>query len=272
MSFVEKLHAAAEANDSLVCIGLDIDPARFPSSILGASDPLFAFNKAIIDATLDVVCAFKLNLAFYEALGLEGMEALKCTADYIPSDIPVILDAKISDVGHSARLYARAVFDVWGFDGVTVNPYLGGDAVAPFLEYADKGIFVLTRTSNPGAGDFQDLYYEGKPLYLAVAGKAKGWNVAGNCGLVVGATYPKELKAVRAVAQEMIFLVAGIGAQGGDLSAAVSYGTTVQGIGPIISSSRAIIYASKDADFASSARQVADDLRREISLYREKAR
>lgn len=271
MGFVEKLCVAADANDSLVCIGLDIDPARFPPSVLEVPDPLFAFNKAIIDATLDVVCAFKLNLAFYEALGLGGMEALKRTADYIPSHIPVILDAKIGDVGHSARLYARAVFDVWGFDGVTVNPYLGGDGVAPFLEYADKGVFVLAHTSNPGAGDFQDLSYGGKPLYLAVARKAKDWNVAGNCGLVVGATYPEELQAVRAIAQEMLFLVAGIGAQGGDLPAAVRYGVTSQGIGPIISSSRAIVYASKGADFASSAREVADDLRTGINRHRETA-
>jgi len=217
MKFSDKLSTASKKNDSLLCVGLDPDMEKIPSFLRGADDPIFEFNKRIIDATKDLVIAYKPNLAFYEAMGLEGLKSLMKTMEYIPEDIPIIGDAKRGDVGHSAGAYARAMFDVLDFDAVTVNPYLGTDSIAPFLDYGDKGVFVLCRTSNPSAKEFQDV--GSKPLYQLVAESVVKWNVHKNCGLVVGATYPGELKKIRElVGEDMWILIPGIGAQGGDLN------------------------------------------------------
>ncbi len=245
-----------ERNQSLVCLGLDPDPALMPPV------SLVEFNHAIIDATHDLVCAYKPNLAFYEALGLEGLVALQKTVEHIPGDIPIIGDAKRGDVGNTARLYARALFEAFGFDAATVNPYLGYDSLEPFIEYRDKGVFILCRTSNPGARDFQDALFE------SVAQKASSWNRYGNIGLVVGATYPEELRRIREICPEMVFLIPGIGVQGGDLELAVRYGGRSGG-GPILASSRQILYASRGSNFAGAARQAAIELRQRINSIRK---
>lgn len=265
MSFADKLREAAKANRSLVCLGLDPDPGLMPP--MGVLE----FNRAIIEATADLVCAYKPNLAFYEALGAEGIRALHDTLDCIPSGIPVIGDAKRGDVGHTAAAYAKALFEVVRFDAVTVNPYLGYDSIEPFLAYEDRGVFVLCRTSNRGAGDFQDVLCGsdkeegGQRLYHLVARKAREWNRRGNVGLVVGATYPKELQEIRDLCPEMILLIPGIGAQGGDLDWAVRHGVDKHGDKALLSSSRQILYASKGTDFAQRAREAAEDLRLKIS-------
>lgn len=260
MKFIEKLLTASRQNKSLLCIGLDPDPDLMPKmSVLD-------FLKAIIDATNDLVCAYKLNLAFYEASGSEGFVLLQKTIKHIPIDIPIIGDAKRGDIGNTAKAYAKALFPVFSFDAATVNPYLGFDSIEPFLQYSDKGVFILCRTSNPGATDFQDLSCTtGFPLYEVVARKAKEWNVHGNIGLVVGATYPEELKKIRQLCPEMPLLIPGIGAQGGDLTSAVSYGVDAQGEKAIISTSRQVLYASTKDDFAEAARRSARELRDQIN-------
>jgi orotidine-5'-phosphate decarboxylase len=267
MNFVEKLAEAAGKNRSLVCVGLDLDPALMPEKV-----GYFEFNREIIAATADLVCAYKPNLAFYEALGDSGLSALKKSLQVIPAHIPVIADAKRADIGNTSRAYARALFDIWGFDAATVNPYLGADAVQPFVQFKDKGIFVLCRTSNPGARDFQSLRCETpngpKPLYEIVAGKAQEWNVQGNVGLVVGATYPDELKTLRESYPQMPFLIPGVGAQGGDIELTVKNGVGPRAAPAVINSSRQILYASKEGDFAAAARRAAMALRDEINKYR----
>ncbi len=267
MSFLEKLQKASRKNQSLVCIGLDPDPKLMPEGV-GVSE----FNRAIIEATSDLVCAYKPNFAFYEALGRAGMEALERTLKSIPSDVPVIADAKRGDIGNTSKAYARAVFDVLGFDAVTVNPYLGFDAIDPFLQYKEKGTILLCRTSNAGAADFQSLRCETpqglRPLYEIVADKARQWNTNGNIGLVVGATYPEELKTIRCQHPDMPILIPGVGAQGGDVALTVKYGVSPQGDLAIINSSRQILYASRGADFAEAARRAASALRDEINRHR----
>ncbi len=224
------------------------------------------FGRAIIDATRDLVCAYKPNLAFYEALGIEGLRVLEQLTEHIPSDIPIIGDAKRGDIGNTAKAYAKALFSTFGFDAATVNPYLGFDSVEPFVSYKDKGVFVLCRTSNPGASDFQDLRSTaGFSLYEEVARKAREWNVHGNIGLVVGATYPEELKKVRSICPKMPLLIPGIGAQGGDLALAVKYGMDARGENAIVTVSRQIIYASKEGDFAEAARNMAEKIREQIN-------
>jgi orotidine-5'-phosphate decarboxylase len=265
MEFVEKLVNASRKNKSWLCIGLDPDP-----ELMSESDVL-QFNKAIIEATSDLVCAYKPNLAFYEALGSEGFAILERTIRHVPDDIPVIGDAKRGDIGNTAKAYAKALFSVLGFDAVTVNPYLGHDSVEPFTSYRDKGVFILCRTSNKGAADFQDLITGGLPLYEAVARKAGEWNTHGNVGLVVGATYPEQLKRVRSICPEMPLLIPGVGAQGGDMSSAVSYGVDAHGEKAIINVSRQILYASKGKDFAQIARNVAKRIRDQINDCRNKA-
>ncbi len=266
MNFIEKLTNAAGKNRSLLCVGLDTDRERIPNNT-----SVLEFNKAIIDATADLVCAYKLNFAFYEALGDEGLNALRRTVEYIPDDIPAIGDAKRGDIGNTARAYARAIFDNLGFDATTVNPYLGFDSIEPFIEYRDKGIFILCRTSNASALDFQSLRLEAqgehRPLFEIVALKASEWNTHGNIGLVVGATYPEELKLIRQSHPDMPILIPGVGAQGGDLEQAVRYGVDAQGQKAIINSSRQIIYASHEKDFAEAARKAASSLRDQINLY-----
>jgi orotidine-5'-phosphate decarboxylase len=275
--FFARLEAAARQNKSLLCVGLDPDPERMPARP-GAPPDVAAFNRAIIEATADLVCAYKPNLAFYEALGEAGMAALADTLAAVPPHIPTIGDAKRGDVGHTARAYAQAMFDGWGFDAVTVNPYLGGDALAPFLERDDRGVFVLCRTSNPGAAELQDLLVrsgEGeagsRPLFEVVAERARAWNSRGNVGLVVGATYPEELGRVRELCPQMTFLVPGVGAQGGDLEASLRCGLNERGGGLIISVSRQVAYASREKDFARAARRAAQGLRDQINRERDMA-
>jgi orotidine-5'-phosphate decarboxylase len=266
MKFIDKLLKASRKNKSWLCIGLDPDPELMPGL------DVLQFNKAIIEATSDLVCAYKPNLAFYEALGTEGFAILEKTVKCIPGDITVIGDAKRGDIGNTSKAYARALFSVLGFDASTVNPYLGFDSIEPFISYQDKGVFILCRTSNKGARDFQDLHTNGLPLYEAVAQKAKEWNMHGNIGLVVGATYPDELKKVRSICPEMPLLIPGIGAQGGDLASAVGYGIDGRGEKAIINVSRQILYASKEKDFARAARKVAETIRNQINEHRSKAR
>ena len=267
MNFIEKLTKVSQKNKSLLCIGLDPDPERMPDKV-----SVFEFNKAIIEATADLVCAYKLNLAFYEALGNEGLDALKQTVSYIPDEIPAIGDAKRGDIGNTARAYARSIFDNFNFDATTVNPYLGFDSVEPFIRYREKGVFILCRTSNAGAGDFQDLLAEVEgsyhPLFEIVAMKVSQWNKHGNLGLVVGATYPEELKLIRQSHPDIPLLIPGIGAQGGDLASAIRYGVDSQGEKAIINSSRQIIYASPGKDFAQAARRAATELRDQINHHR----
>jgi len=266
MDFIEKLTIATRKNKSLLCVGLDSDPARIPAGV-----STFDFNKAIVEATSDLVCAYKLNFAFYEAQGSDGIDTLDKTIKYIPNDIPAIGDAKRGDIGNTAKAYARAIFDVLNCDATTVNPYLGFDAVEPFLEYCDRGIIILCRTSNASATDFQSLRCEtesgSRQLFELVALKASQWNRHGNIGLVVGATYPEELKLIRQSHPDMPILIPGIGAQGGDLELAVRYGTDRRGEKAIINSSRQIIYASGEPDFARAARQAATELRDHINQY-----
>ena len=272
--FVAQLRAAMHDRRTLLCVGLDSEPGRLPEAVRGAANPWLAFNRAIVDATADLVCAYKPNLAFYEAQGPAGLETLLRTLEAIPAGIPVIGDAKRGDVGHTAQAYARALFEVYGFSAVTVNPYLGLEALTPFLVRTDRGVFVLCRTSNPGAREFQDLpvvLAAGEPpvpLYEAVARRVVAANERGNAGLVVGATYPEELRRVRALAPDLPILIPGVGAQAGDLESAVRYGVDARGELAIINSSRQIIYASSGADYAVAARRVASALRDEINRYR----
>ena len=265
MKFVGKLLNASRKNRSWLCIGLDPDPGFMPP--IGVSE----FNKAIIQATCDLVCAYKPNLAFYEALGTEGFAILEKTIGHIPDDIPVVADAKRGDIGNTSRAYAHALFSVLGFDAATVSPYLGFDSIEPFIAYQDRGVFILCRTSNKGAADFQDLQTNGLPLYETVALKAREWNAHGNIGLVVGATCPEELKRVRSVCPDMPLLIPGIGTQGGDLSSAVGCGVDSRGEKAIISVSRQIVCASKEEDFAQTARNLAEKIRNQINEYRNQA-
>jgi len=268
MKFVDKLLEISRKNDSLVCVGLDTDLDKVPKHLLKEDDPIFAFNRSIIDSTSDLVCAYKPNLAFYEVFGSRGWEALKKTCDYIPRQIPIILDGKRGDIGNTARMYARAVFETLGGDAVTVNAYMGKDALLPFLEYEDKCSFVLCLTSNQGAQDFQLSQVEGQPLYEIVARKVVDWNEKGNCGLVVGATYPEQLKGIRETAASLPILIPGVGAQSGDLESTVRFGTDKNGELAIINSSRAILYASSGEDFAEKARSETAKLRDSINRCR----
>ncbi|MBI2172387.1 MAG: orotidine-5'-phosphate decarboxylase [Chloroflexi bacterium] len=269
-TFLEKLDAACAAARSLVCVGLDPDPALMPLQ------DVFAFNKAIVDATQDLACAYKPNLAFYEALGLPGWRALEQTIAHIRRAAPkaiVIGDAKRGDIGSTSEAYAKALFQVWGLDAATVNAYGGKDSIEPFLSYADKGVLIWCRSSNPGARDFQDLVVsqagEGaaipRPFYEAVAERAMSWNDKGNVGLVLGATYPTEIRRVRKLCPGLPFLLPGTGAQEGALEQAVRFGVDAAGRRAIINSSRGVIYASKGRDFPEAARRAATQLRDAIN-------
>jgi len=274
MNFIRKLRNAAQKNSSLLCVGLDPDPEFMPEGV-----SVFEFGKAIIEATSDLVCAYKLNLAFYEVLEVEGIEAMKSTIKCVPQYVPVIGDAKLGDIGNTAKAYAKTIFSTFAFDAATVSPYLGFDSIEPFIQYRDKGVFILCRTSNPGAVDFQSLRCETemlfnfqmerrqRPLFEIVAEKANQWNFNGNIGLVIGATYPEELRLMRQSYPEMPLLIPGIGAQGGELPSAVRYGVTAKREKAIISSSRQIIYASREKDFAEAARRVASSLRDQMNYY-----
>jgi orotidine-5'-phosphate decarboxylase len=270
MRFLEQLKNTWARNDSLVCVGLDPELERFPASLAGQPSPIFQFNRAIIDATADLVCAYKPQFAHYAAY--EAEDQLERTIEYIHQHhpgIPVILDSKRGDVGNTAQRYAIEAFERYGADAVTVNPYLGTDSLEPFLAYAERGVIILCRTSNPGARDLQDLQVGEHKLYEVVAQlAAKTWNSRGNCALVVGATYPQELARVRALTGDMPFLVPGVGAQGGDVQAVVSHGQTADGTGLMVSSSRAILYAASDDTWLEAARTAARTLRDQINRHR----
>ena len=257
-----------------VCVGLDSDYTQIPTCVRRESveDTIFDFNRAIIEATHDFVCAYKPNIAFYEAYGTQGITALIRTIKYLNEyrrEIPVILDAKRADIGNTNKGYAKFAFHILGADAITVNPYLGQEALQPFLEYKNKGIFVLCRTSNPRAGEFQDLLFNGIPLYQVVAQHvATEWNTHNNCGLVVGATYPNELREVRNIVGNMPILIPGIGAQDADLGEAVTAGLDNRGYGIVANASRSIIFASKGPDFADAARKKTQTLSAAINHYR----
>lgn len=265
--FNEKLRAAAKRAQSLACVGLDPDISRFPDSLkqFSRGKQIEAFNRAIIEATSDLVCAYKPNFAFYLQYGIEGLEALLATRKAIPSDIPVLLDCKVGDIDSTAAAYARGFFEEWGFDAITVNPYLGEDSLAPFFKYADKGVFSVCKTSNPGSGDLQDIEIaaSGRPLFEEVASKAVRWNemYPASVGLVVGATYPEQLARVRGIATELPILLPGVGAQSGDVETSIQAGVDSSGFGLMASSSRGITYASQGDDFAEVARAMTLTLR-----------
>ena len=263
--------------DNFVCVGLDSDYNHLPESVKSldsVEETLFAFNRDIIDATHDLVCAYKPNAAFYEAQGNAGLRALIRTVRYIRETyphIPIILDAKRADIGSTNLGYVKAAFDIIGVDAITVHPYLGKEALAPFLARREKCIIVLAKTSNPGSAEFQNLSVgeSQEPLYQVVARHvASTWNSNGNCALVVGATYPAELKKVRTIVGDMPILIPGIGAQGGEVAATVIAGKDSRGRGMIINSSRSIIFASQGPDFAQAARKATEHLRAEINKYR----
>jgi len=270
MKFTEKLQKIVKKNNSLLCVGLDIDREKIPKFLFQSSKtPFLDFNKSIIDATKDLVCAYKLNMAFYEVLGKEGFDLLGKTIGYIPKNIVIILDGKRNDIGNTARKYAQSLFEILNADAVTINPYLGIDGVKPFLEYRDKCSFILCRTSNSSARDFQDLKSDNMPLYQIVANKIKDWNSYGNCGAVVGATYPDELKKIREILGENIpLLIPGVGKQGGDVEKTIKYGTNKNSEMAVINSSRGIIFASDSKDFAKKSRDVALSLRDKINKHR----
>lgn len=272
MDFIERLLATQRRQGSLLCVGLDSDITKIPDFLRRefGDQAVLEFNRRIIDATKDLVCAYKLNLAFYEALGPPGLMIMKETIDLIPDGVVVIADAKRGDIGNTCNAYATALFDRYGFDAITANPYLGLEALEPFFRYEDRGVFVLCRTSNRGAGEFQDLECNGEPLYCRVAQAAVQENHKfGNLGLVVGATWPEELKEIRnLLGERMPILIPGVGKQAGDLEKAVRYGANRKGEKAIINSSRGVIFASPGEDFAEAARSAAQKLREEINRYR----
>ena len=264
------LDRAIDRHDSWVCVGLDPEPEKLPAILRHRPQAILEFNRAIIDATADLVCAYKPQIAHYAAVGAEDQlrETIRYIRERAPG-VPVILDSKRGDIGSTAEKYAREAFERFGADAVTVNPYLGRDAAEPFLAYKDKGVIVLCRTSNAGAREFQDLQVGGRKLYEIVADHvARDWNVHGNCLLVVGATYPEELAAIRACAGEMTFLVPGVGAQGGDVERVVRQGRNAKGRGLIVNSSRGILYAGSGEDFAVAARRATLELRAAINAAR----
>jgi len=278
MSFLDRLRAAERSNQSMVCVGLDPEPARFPGALRGDASRIFDFCAAIVEATADLVIAFKPQIAYFAAHRAEGqLERLMAHMRQVAPGVPVILDAKRGDIGSTAAQYAVEAFERYGADAVTLSPFMGFDSVEPYLKYQGKGAFLLCRTSNPGGDDLQSQRLSSVPgeplLYEHVARLAQGpWNLNGQLGLVVGATYPAEIERVRAIAPTMPLLIPGVGAQGGDAAATVRAGwrgdaqTTVAPI--IVNSSRAILYASSGADFAQAARREAAKIRELLQAAR----
>lgn len=272
MTFIQKLSQAWTTNNSLLCVGLDPDVKKFPAELAQQPDAIYAFCKAIVDATADLACSFKPQIAYFAALRAE--DQLEAICRYIKTtypQIPIVLDAKRGDIGATAEQYAREAFERYDADAVTVNPYMGFDSVAPYLEWKDRGAIVLCRTSNAGGSDLQFLDVGGKPLYQHVAHLvADKWNSNGQCALVVGATFPNEIAQVRALIGDMPLLIPGVGAQGGDVESTVKAGRTANGTGMMINSSRAILYAKAigDESYAQAARRVALETRDAINLYR----
>lgn len=272
--FVGKLRAAQSRNRSLLCVGLDPDPLRFPDIIGQRPEAIAAFNRAIVEATSDLASCYKPNLGFYVAWGEVGIRALAQLRADVPDEIPILLDAKVGDLDNTTAAYARGFFEEWQVDAVTANPYLGHDALLPLLDRPERGVFILCKTSNPGSGLLQDRVLEatdaesGTTVAKTAARHAVSWNRHGNVGLVVGATYPRQLAEIRALAPDLPILVPGIGAQAGDLEGAVRAGLDRHGAGLLLNASRAISYASSGADFQDAARAVATALRDEIERYR----
>jgi orotidine-5'-phosphate decarboxylase len=274
VTFIEKLSAAWRTNNSLLCVGLDPDIAKFPAHLQQQPDAIYTFCKEIIDATAATACAFKPQIAYFSAMRAEDqLEAICAYLRENHPNIPIVMDAKRGDIGATAEQYAREAFERYGADAVTVSPYMGFDSVAPYLEWKDRGAIVLCRTSNAGGSDLQFLTVDGVPLYQHVARLvAEKWNTNGQCGLVVGATFPQELAQVRSIIGDMPLLVPGVGAQGGDIQATVHAGKTANGMGMMINSSRAILYAKPNLDagedFAQAAKRVALETRDAINQYR----
>jgi orotidine-5'-phosphate decarboxylase len=265
-TFHQRLSDAIVGNNSRLVLSLDPDPE------LMAHPHLPSFFTDIIEETKDLVCAYKPNLAFFEALGLSGMQTMLESLRAVPKHIPIIADAKRGDIGNTARFYARALFDIYKFDACTVNPYGGRDAVEPFTAYADRGVFIWCRSSNPGAADVQDLELAGgKPLFEAVAERARDWNVRGNVALVAGATWPEQIERVREICPDQVILVPGVGAQQGALEAATHAAMDANGGGFLINASRGVTYASRGDDYAAAARKEAQRLRNRINVMREAA-
>jgi orotidine-5'-phosphate decarboxylase len=270
-TFHDRITTRIAEIDSLLCVGLDPVAGRLPDGFDGSIPSIVRFCREIIDATSELAAAYKPNLGFFMALGADGLLALDEVRRAIPEEIPVILDGKLNDMGETARAYSEGVFDVLGFDALTVNPYLGEDAMVPYLQKEGIGVIVLCKTSNPGSGDFQDLRLQsGEPLYLHVADRCREWDNAypASVGMVVGATYPEQLAEVRRRCPDQVILLPGVGAQGGDTAASVRAGTTARGDGLLCSASRAIMYAADSADFAQAARAAAQHLRDDINAVR----
>jgi orotidine-5'-phosphate decarboxylase len=266
-SFLERLRAAARDHDSWLCVGLDPDPSLLPGGTM-----VEEFLDGIVEATRDLVCCYKPNLAFFEALGMPGQAVLRSLMASLPRDVPVLVDAKRGDTPQTMRAYARAIFDELRADAVTVSPYMGRDSLEPFFDYADRGVFVLCKTSNAGAGELQDLVVDGsEPLFLRVARRAVSWDVHGTLGLVVGATYPADVAAVRRIAPLAPILLPGIGAQAGDLEQSVQAAVDAHGELAIVSASRGILYASAGPDWQAAARAEAERLRSAINVARTHA-
>jgi orotidine-5'-phosphate decarboxylase len=269
-SFINTLNDAWQRTNSLLCVGLDPEPSRFPGALANRADAIFDFCRAIVDATAPYASAFKPQIAYFAAHRAEDqLEALIAHIHERHPGLPVILDAKRGDIGSTAEQYAREAFERYRADAVTVNPYMGFDSIEPYLAHAGKGVIVLCRTSNAGGSDLQFLDVGGEPLYSKVARLAADkWNASGELALVVGATFPKEIEAVRGIVGDMPLLIPGIGAQGGDVEATVRAGRTAAGTGMMINSSRAILYAGKGEDFAQAAARAAEQTRDSINAYR----
>ena len=270
MTFLDMLGAAERQNQSLLCVGLDPDPAKFPAGLKGDASKIYDFCAAIVEATADTVIAFKPQIAYFAAHRAEDqLEKLMRHMKAVAPQVPVILDAKRGDIGSTAEQYACEAFERFGADAVTLNPYMGRDSADPFLAYNDRGCVFLCHTSNPGARDFQELRVDGAPLYQHIARTIAGeWNADGNCALVVGATFPEELAVIRGIVGDMPLLIPGVGAQGGDVEAVVRNGRTADGTGLMINSSRGILYASLGEGYAEAAADAARDLRDAINRYR----
>jgi orotidine-5'-phosphate decarboxylase len=265
---IQKLKNIQAKNNSMISLGLDLDTKKMPSEFVGSTKKMFDYVHRIIDATSDKVCAYKPNMAFFERFGADGLSLLKQTVRRVPDEIPVIIDGKRGDIGNTASHYAAALFEWLEADWATINPYMGYDSIRPFIEYKDKGVFILCLTSNTGSKDFQHLNADGMPLYRQVAEKVKFWDKDGNCGLVVGATHPDELKEIRDIAGDMPILIPGVGAQGGDLETAAFNGTANFTKPALINVSRSVLYASQDMDFAQRAREELSKLNDAVNVAR----
>lgn len=268
MSFIQRVHTLQKKAGSLLCVGLDTDRKKIPAHLQSKKSGILEFNKRIIDATQDLACAYKINFAFYESLGKEGWNIIEKTRSAIPSAILTIADAKRGDIGNSSLYYANAILHDMAFDSVTVAPYMGDDSVAPFLQWEEKGVFLLALTSNEGAFDFQYKMIGTRRVFEEVVSVSRQWTKHDNLGYVVGATKSKDIRSVRTLVPAAPFLVPGIGAQGGNLEDVVRYGCTKDGYGVIVNASRSVLYASDKKDFAAAARTEAERLNNEINYFR----